>query len=71
MVFCLIAKVERKEKALYLKHEVILHRKEKKKKQRRKVKTIVPPFMFLFNSFEVYHPLCKENKNMQFSPLNQ
>ena len=69
-MFCLIAKVERKEKALYLKREIILHQKEKKEKTkffrlRQKVKTVVPPFMFLFNSFEVYHPLCKENKNMQ------
>ena len=35
-------------------------------------KTIVPPFMFLFNSFEACRSLCKENKNiMQCSPLNQ
>ena len=34
-------------------------------------KIIVPPFMFLFNSFEVCRPLCKENKNIQLSPLNQ
>ena len=34
-------------------------------------KTIVPSFVFLFNSFEVCCPLCEENKNMQFSPLNQ
>ena len=30
-------------------------------------KMIVPPFMFLFNSFEVCHPLCKENKNTTFA----
>ena len=34
-------------------------------------KTIVPSFIFLFNAFEVCLPLCKENKNIQFSPLNQ
>ena len=34
-------------------------------------KTIVPSFMFHFNSFEVCCPLCKESKNIQFSPLNQ
>ena len=35
-------------------------------------KTIVPSFMFLFNSFEVSLSCCKENKNIiQFSPLNQ
>ena len=34
-------------------------------------KTIVPSFMFRFNSFEVCRPLCKESKNIQFSPLNQ
>ena len=27
--------------------------------------------MFLFNYFEVCRPLCKENKNAIFSPLNQ
>ena len=27
-------------------------------------KTIVLSFMFLFNSFEVCHPLCKESKNI-------
>ena len=27
-------------------------------------KTIVPSFMFLFNSFEVCRSLCKENKNI-------
>ena len=34
-------------------------------------KTIDPSFVLLFNSFEVCRPLCKENKNMPFSPLNQ
>ena len=34
-------------------------------------KTIVPSFMFLFNSFEVCHTLHKENKNIQFSPLKK
>ena len=34
-------------------------------------KMMVLSFIFLFNSFEVCHPLCKENKNIQFSPLNQ
>ena len=34
-------------------------------------KTIAPSFIFLFNAFELSHPLCKENKNIQFSPLNQ
>ena len=29
-------------------------------------KTIVPSFMFLFNSFEVCRTLHKENKNIQF-----
>ena len=34
-------------------------------------KTIVPSFMFLFNSFEVCRSCRKENKNIiQFSPLN-
>ena len=59
-------------------HEIILYQKEKRNKifQVKTVskdvrKTIVPSFMFLFNSFEVFCPLYKENKNMQFSPLNQ
>ena len=35
-------------------------------------KTIVPSFMFLFNSVEVCRSFSKENKNIiQFSPLNQ
>ena len=35
-------------------------------------KTMVPSFMFLFNSFEVCHPLCNAKKRKtQFSPLNQ
>ena len=34
-------------------------------------KTIVPSFMFFFNSFEVCRPLRKERKNIQFSPLNR
>ena len=29
-------------------------------------KTIVPLFMFLFNSFKVCRTSCKENKNIQF-----
>ena len=52
----LIAKVERKEKTLYLKHEIILYQKEKRSKsfQVKTIskdvrKTIVPSFMFLFN----------------------
>ena len=75
-VLYLIAKVERKE--LYLKHEIILYQKEKRNKnfQVKTIskdvrKTIVPSFRFLFNSFEVCHPLCKENRNIQFLPLNQ
>ena len=34
-------------------------------------KAVVSSFMFLFNYFQVCHPLCKENKSIQFSPLNQ
>ena len=34
-------------------------------------KTIVALFVFLFNSFEVCQPLSKEDKNIQFSLLNQ
>ena len=35
-------------------------------------KTIVPSFMFRFNSFEACRSLCKENKNtIQCSSLNQ
>ena len=76
-LFNLIAKVERKQ-TLYLKHEIILHQKEKRsrifqvKTSKNVRKMIVPLFMFLFNSFEVCHSFCKENKNiLQFSLLNQ
>ena len=34
-------------------------------------KMIVLSFIFLFNSVEVCHHLCKESKNIQFSPLIQ
>ena len=34
-------------------------------------KMVVLSFIFLFNSVEVCHPLCKESKNIQFSPLIQ
>ena len=77
-VLYLIAKVERKESTLYLKHEIILYQKEKRNKifqvktvRKDARKTIAPSFIFLFNAFEVCRPLCKENKNIQFSPLNQ
>ena len=69
----IIAKVERKEWILYLKHEIILYQKEKKNKifRVRTIskdirKTIVPSFMFLFNYFEVCRPLYKENKTYNF-----
>ena len=75
-VLYLIAKVERKE--LYLKHEIILCQKEKRNKnfQVKTIskdvrKTIIPSFRFLFNSFEVCRPLCKESRSIQFLPLNQ
>ena len=52
----LIAKAERKEETLYLKHEIILYQKEKRSKNfqvktinKHVRKTIVPLFMFLFN----------------------
>ena len=52
----LIAKVERKEKSFYSKHEIIFCQKEKRSKmfQVKAIskdvrKTIVPSFMFLFN----------------------
>ena len=56
MVLYIIAKVERKNKLLNLKHEIILCQKETRSKMFQvKViskdvrKTIVPSFMFLFN----------------------
>ena len=58
--------------------EMILYQKKKKNKifqvktlSKDVRKTTVQSFMFLSNSFEVCRPLCKQNKNMQFSPLNQ
>ena len=58
--------------------EMILYQKKKKKKifqvktlSKDVRKTTVQSFMFLSNSFEVCRPLCKQNKNMLFSPLNQ
>ena len=52
----LIAKVERKEETLYLKHEISFYRKEKRSKifQVKAIskdvrKAIVSSFMFLFN----------------------
>ena len=64
-MFYLIAKVERKNKLLNLKHEIILCQKEKRSKMLQvKViskdvrKTIVPSFMFLFFNLSKSVVLC-------------
>ena len=64
MVLFLIAEVERKEKTWSKIFQVKMISKDVEK-------MILPSIMFLLNSFKVCCSLCEENRNTQFSQLNQ